>query len=568
MINAVLVSHSPHLAGAEQMLFNLALMLQRTSEIEPVILIPGEGEFSRKAVACGLHYELIPPLSWYILPSDLAPYQRNVCQMAESLRKSLAGWSADVVVANTLTSVPAMLAAVELNLPSVVWVHGITDSFLMGCQEPAWTPVHDRFLLQCASRVIACSHWTSKYFTQLLRQDQVKVVPNWTHVDPAFTVSQDKYTSRRFACLNTFNNIKGHSILLDAVALLRRRGVVLNLDLFGAGNLQSAMEDRTAALGLGQWVHFRGRTTDMAELYDHEMCLINPSHIEPFGMTLIEAMARKTPVIATRSGGPEEIIEDGVTGYLVDRGDAAALADRMEKLLQSPDLAQQMGERGFLRARESFSEETAGPTFLPLLQEAVDAFTGYEQHVQTMVDLYRLFAENTATLVSTATNTTYYLEQCDCEPPDMAGHQLWNGPEIGRHGTRYPLRCEHGHLNGLQWCVSASAISPGDTLRLSIISESSGVIVRQVDVGLSDSAGLKWVKAQFPPIANSAKCDFTVLATAEIANGRCVFFEPWPQDMPRYRQMVARIQKKLGRWFGITLSRRFSPFFPLYGPKR
>ncbi len=575
MINAVLVSHTPHLAGAERMLLNLALLLQRTSLIEPVLLIPGEGAFAREAVARGLRYEIIPPLPWYIVPSDQASYQHRVRLMTDLLRQSFIEWSADIIIANTLTSVPAVLAAVELNLPSVVWVHGIGDSFLMRGEGTAWTPFHDRFLLQCASRIVACSNWTRDYFVKLLQQEHVDVIPNWTHVDPAFVVPHQKFGSRRFICLNTFAELKGHAVLLEAAALLHRRGIAFDLDLVGADNkFRIAMRERAAAMGLDECVHFCDWTSSIEGLYDKAICLVTASYVESFGMTLIEAMARKTPVIAARSGGPNEIVDDGITGYLVDRGDAKSLADRMERLIQSQDLARQMGEHGYLRARNHFSEEAASPIFVPFLQEVVDSFAGYEQHVQTMVDLYQLFTNDSppvtipTALRSSTVNTSCCWSQCDSEPSEMIGRQLWNGPEIGSRGVRYPLYCERRNLSGLQWCVSATGISPRDKLRLSIIAESSGVVVRRINVDLRDSEGLEWVHVQFPPILNSAGCNFTVLATAEIAEGRCVFFEPWPQDMPLYRQMAARVQKKLGRWPGIPLSRCFSPFFPLYGPKR
>ena len=113
-------------------------------------------------------------------------------------------------------------------------------------------------------------------------------------------------------------------------------------------------------------------------------------------MTLIEPMARKTPVVATRCGGPSDIVVDGQCGYLVDRGDAAAMADRMQALLESPELAQRLGEAGPRRVCAHFSEETAQAAFLPVIEGAVRDFHGYDPAVKTLAKIYRLWLDQAA----------------------------------------------------------------------------------------------------------------------------------------------------------------------------
>lgn len=79
-----------------------------------------------------------------------------------------------------------------------------------------------------------------------------------------------------------------------------------------------------------------------------------PSRGEGFGMVYLEAMACGKPVIGGAHGGAPEVIEDGVTGYLVPHGDAAQLATSIETLLSDPSLAQKMGERGRQRLEREF----------------------------------------------------------------------------------------------------------------------------------------------------------------------------------------------------------------------
>jgi len=304
--------------------------------------------------------------------------------------------NADAVLVNTMTSMPAMLAAVELDLPSLLWVHGVADSQLLPERSSEFAVPHDELLLHSATRVIALPNFTSEYCARILQRPGLDVISNWTPVDPHFTAPPDKYLSRRFACLNTFDPHKGYATLLEAAALLQARQVQFELHLYGDGPVRAEMERRTALLGLQDQVRFQGRTADVNQVYDSSLCVVNPADVEPFSMTLIEPMARKTAVVATRSGGPSDVVVDRQCGYLVDRGDAAAMADRMQALLDSPDLARRLGEGGFRRACALYDEETAQAAFLPVIAGAIRDFRGYEPAVKTATKIYRLWLEQAA----------------------------------------------------------------------------------------------------------------------------------------------------------------------------
>jgi glycosyltransferase involved in cell wall biosynthesis len=84
----------------------------------------------------------------------------------------------------------------------------------------------------------------------------------------------------------------------------------------------------------------------LAEGLSGKRAALMPSRWEPFGLACQDAALHGLPVIATRSGGPEEMVEDGRTGYLVEVGGVDALADRMDRLLADPELARSMGKAG------------------------------------------------------------------------------------------------------------------------------------------------------------------------------------------------------------------------------
>jgi glycosyltransferase involved in cell wall biosynthesis len=89
------------------------------------------------------------------------------------------------------------------------------------------------------------------------------------------------------------------------------------------------------------------------------------SHRESFSLACLEASQCGLPVIATRCGGPEEIVDDGETGLMCDVGDIAGIATSMERLLYNPAAAAEMGARGATLVRQRFSQET----FAAMLQK-------------------------------------------------------------------------------------------------------------------------------------------------------------------------------------------------------
>ena len=386
------------------MLLNLAILLEQSRSVHPVLLLPGDKDLAAAARRHGLHYEIVPAAPWYwLLPGNMKAYRRGVQECCTALRKLLVDLGSDAVLVNTLTSVPAMLAAVELDLPSLLWVHGVLDSRLLPGRASEFAVPHDELLLHSATRVLALPNFTSDFCSQVMQRTDLDVIPNWTPVDRHFTAPPEKYRSRRIACLNTFDLHKGHATLLEAAALLKAKKTPFELHLHGDGLIHAEMQERAVRLGLQDCVHFQGRTIDVRAVYDNALCVVNPADVEPFGMTLLEAMARKTPVVATRCGGPSEIVVDGQCGYLVDRGDASAMADRLRALLESPALAQGLGEAGHARVCAGYDEETARAAFLPLIEATLRDFRGYGPAVKTMVKLHQLWlALSAERLVPTA----------------------------------------------------------------------------------------------------------------------------------------------------------------------
>jgi glycosyltransferase involved in cell wall biosynthesis len=152
---------------------------------------------------------------------------------------------------------------------------------------------------------------------------------------------------------------KGQDRLLRAQALLRDRGLQMHClivggDAFGLEPGYAASVPRLVEeLGLGEHVTMTGQVPDAGPFIERMDVLVNASDPEPFGIVLLEGMARGVAVLAVDAGGPSEIIRDGRTGALARSGEPEALADALEPLLRSPAERVRLAQAG----HESFMQE-------------------------------------------------------------------------------------------------------------------------------------------------------------------------------------------------------------------
>jgi glycosyltransferase involved in cell wall biosynthesis len=196
--------------------------------------------------------------------------------------------------------------------------------------------------------------------------DRVLTIPNgieWTGIDRACVDLRESANVGPEAPVVGFVGRlcpgKGVETLLEAAALLRPRWPDFRLFILGDGpgvnDYVNSLQRLAVSLGLGPNVHFFGYIDHAAAACAAFDVQVVCSQAEPFGLVTVEAMAQGLPVAVTNSGGSPEIVRDGVEGFLVDPGDADALARRLDCLLDSPGLRREMGRRGRERVRRRFT---------------------------------------------------------------------------------------------------------------------------------------------------------------------------------------------------------------------
>lgn len=191
---------------------------------------------------------------------------------------------------------------------------------------------------------------------------------NPPEVPPAETTPEDA-----ILCIAAHNSKKAIDVLLQALALVRSRGVDLKLTLVGDGPLRSALELQAEQLGIADQVRFTGPLELPAVKLHLQRCrlFVLPSRDEPFGIAILEAMAHGKPVIATRVGGIPEIISHLENGLLVPPDDPQALAAAICTLHNEPALRDRLSRRGMATVLERFTYQHTGARFESLFSELV-----------------------------------------------------------------------------------------------------------------------------------------------------------------------------------------------------
>jgi glycosyltransferase involved in cell wall biosynthesis len=167
---------------------------------------------------------------------------------------------------------------------------------------------------------------------------------------------------------------KGQDRLLEAHRILRERGERMHTLLVGGDSYglspayARSLPHLVRRLGLEGDVTLTGEVADAGPYIEQMDILVNASDPEPFGIVLLEAMARGVPVVAVNSGGPAEFIEHGRSGWLARSGEPQALADALQPLLGSPEERKRIGAAGRERYLAHFTDAALRGRFFAALQ--------------------------------------------------------------------------------------------------------------------------------------------------------------------------------------------------------
>jgi glycosyltransferase involved in cell wall biosynthesis len=260
-------------------------------------------------------------------------------------------------------SVYACLAGLRTGIPVVCTLHGEIDL----ARLKRWRRIKLAILRRGASKIVLVSnHLRERFLSESsIPADQTAVVHNGVDCDRHSGAPDRSFRAELgigndcflFGAVGNVRIPKAYDNMLRATAIAVKANPKLRVAVVGeaSGPLFEELVQLRAELGLQEIVHFAGFRPDIALPLRSFDAFVLSSKSEGFSIATVQAMASGLAVVATRSGGPEEIITDGVDGLLVPRADPDALAAGMLSLAGDSELRTRLGKAARASARAKFS---------------------------------------------------------------------------------------------------------------------------------------------------------------------------------------------------------------------
>ncbi len=256
----------------------------------------------------------------------------------------------------------------------------------------------EKTVLETAERIVATSPQEKEHMRSLVStKGNIDVIPCGTDIHHFGSVSRDAARQtlsiapdeKVVLYVGRFDPRKGIETLIRAIARSKLLGNGKLRLIIGGGSRpgqsdgleRERIESIVAELGLAEITEFPGRLSPMVlptYFAAADVCVV-PSHYEPFGLVAIEAMACRTPVIASNVGGLQFTVRSEETGLLVPAKDDAAFANAIDRILLNPEWQQELGQAARKHVEEKFSWDgiatQLGQLYLQLMEESSKAET-------------------------------------------------------------------------------------------------------------------------------------------------------------------------------------------------
>ncbi len=249
-----------------------------------------------------------------------------------------------------------ILKSKKISLPYVTTLHG-TDITLVG-RDPAFEPVI-RFSLNHSNALTSVSESLKKDTLKTFMIDnKITVIPNFINIKE-YDIPREHCVKTKYAPngekilvhISNFRKVKRVDDVVNIFAAIKKE-IPAKLILVGDGPEKAMIEQLCRQLNIAHDVIILGKIADPKEVLSVADLFILPSETESFGLSALEAMAMKVPVISTNSGGLPEVNIEGKTGYLSNVGDVAQMAQNGLKLLKNDVLMEEFRQNAFIQAKK------------------------------------------------------------------------------------------------------------------------------------------------------------------------------------------------------------------------
>ena len=357
----------PDIGGAQTHLLEVACAMQKSGH--DVQIVAGKyGWLTEQLAIKGIEISVIDELVREIsLKKDWATVYK--------IRNIIKKWHPDIIHCHSSKAgIVGRIAAFMEGVPSVFTAHGWAFTEGVPFFKRVLYSVIENIMLNITSKCFCVSEYDRCLAKKWFLRDSHKIITVHNGIGDdglqrdAIVRMLDNGSILRLIMVGRFSKPKDHMLLIKSVYDINKKypGQV-HLSLVGDGDLFAAANQYVVANNLGDFIVLLGESTCVDSLLTQSdvFCLI--SNYEGLPISIIEAMRAGLPVIASDVGGNNELVVDGVNGYLVSRGDRKGLVQAIEKLIKDRTLITEFGKRSQEKFRMEF-------TFSAMMQKIESAY--------------------------------------------------------------------------------------------------------------------------------------------------------------------------------------------------
>jgi glycosyltransferase involved in cell wall biosynthesis len=332
--------------GAERALVQIVTRLDRRHGTPRVYCLAGRGELADVLEAAGIEVECLNARSKW----DVGVVGR----LAASLRE----FRPDLLQTFLFhANMVGRLAARRAGVPVVVSGVRVSE------HDARWRMRLDRWTNRLVTHNVCVSTAIADAYRELgIPQEKLSVIPNGVDVaafESAAAADLSEFGipagSRTLLAIGRLHPQKGFDLLINAAGPILEAHPDVHLLIVGEGPQRAALEQRIAASQHAVRIHLPGRQVDTAGLLRAGTLFVLSSRWEGMPNVLLEALAAGVPVVATDVEGVRDVVEDGVSGVIVQRESVAELSTAIGRVLADPDLAARLATAGQQRVRSDFT---------------------------------------------------------------------------------------------------------------------------------------------------------------------------------------------------------------------
>lgn len=216
--------------------------------------------------------------------------------------------------------------------------------------------------LPFAGVLAAAEHRRKTLIDDGVPPEKLAVIPNAVRLPP-HPKSDYRLASGsppRIVALGRLHPKKGFQVLVEALAILRRRGLDCLCSIAGEGPERNRITSQIESAGLAKQVFLPGWTDHVAKYLEDGDIFALPSFQEDFPLAVLDAMASGMPIVASAIDGPKDFLNDGQTALLVPPNDPVALANAFERLIRDSELRERLGRAARSVAADKYGFESVG----------------------------------------------------------------------------------------------------------------------------------------------------------------------------------------------------------------